>query len=136
VVRVDQDSEHGDEIELTRPPCECLAPTTMRVLGVSRGNITMILEVAILNIRPGESADFERAFAEAQAIIASMAVSTDRQRINGCALGVSRGNITMILEVANLNIRPGESADFERAFAKAQAIIASMAGCGWGRSAD
>ena len=32
----------------------------------------MILEVAILNIRPGESADFERAFAEAQAIIASM----------------------------------------------------------------
>jgi len=32
----------------------------------------MILEVAILNIRPGESADFEWAFAEAQAIIASM----------------------------------------------------------------
>ena len=32
----------------------------------------MILEVAMLNIRPGESADFERAFAEAQAIIASM----------------------------------------------------------------
>jgi heme-degrading monooxygenase HmoA len=32
----------------------------------------MILEVAILNIRPGESADFERAFAEVQAIIASM----------------------------------------------------------------
>ena len=32
----------------------------------------MILEVAILNIRPGESADFERAFAEAQTIIASM----------------------------------------------------------------
>jgi len=31
----------------------------------------MILEVAILEIRPGESADFERAFAEAQAIIAS-----------------------------------------------------------------
>jgi heme-degrading monooxygenase HmoA len=31
----------------------------------------MILEVAILNIRPGESADFEQAFAEAQAIIAS-----------------------------------------------------------------
>jgi heme-degrading monooxygenase HmoA len=30
----------------------------------------MILEVAILNIRPGDSADFERAFAEAQAIIA------------------------------------------------------------------
>jgi hypothetical protein len=33
----------------------------------------MILEVAILNIRPGESADFEHAFAEAQAIIAAMA---------------------------------------------------------------
>ncbi len=32
----------------------------------------MILEVAILNIRPGESADFERAFAEAQTIIALM----------------------------------------------------------------
>ena len=27
----------------------------------------MILDVAILNLRPGESADFERAFAEAQA---------------------------------------------------------------------
>jgi hypothetical protein len=43
----------------------------MRALGVSRGNITMILEVAILNIRPGESADFESAFAKAQAIIAA-----------------------------------------------------------------
>jgi heme-degrading monooxygenase HmoA len=43
-------------------------------------------------------------------------------------LGLSRGNITMILEVANLNIRPGESADFEHAFAEAQAIIASMPG--------
>jgi len=32
----------------------------------------MILEVAILNIRLGESADFERTLAEAQAIIASM----------------------------------------------------------------
>jgi len=32
----------------------------------------MILEVAILNIRSGQSSDFERAFAEAQAIIASM----------------------------------------------------------------
>ena len=42
----------------------------------------------------------------------------------------------MILEVANLNIRPGDSADFERAFAEAQAIIAAMAGCGCGRSAD
>jgi hypothetical protein len=53
-------------------------------LGVSRGNITMILEVANLNIRPGESADFEHAFAEAQAISAARAVSTNRQRINGC----------------------------------------------------
>jgi heme-degrading monooxygenase HmoA len=44
----------------------------MHALGISRGNINMILEVAILNIRPGEGADFERAFAEAQAIIASM----------------------------------------------------------------
>jgi hypothetical protein len=33
----------------------------------------MILEVAILNIRPGEGADFERVFAEAQAISAAMA---------------------------------------------------------------
>ena len=56
--------------------------------------------------------------------------------VNGCALGITRGNITMILEVAILNIRPGDSADFERAFAEAQAIIASMPGYGWGRSAD
>jgi hypothetical protein len=48
------------------------------------------------------------------------------------ALGVSRGNITMILEVAILNIRPGESADFGQAFAEVQAIIASMPGYGWG----
>jgi heme-degrading monooxygenase HmoA len=41
----------------------------------------------------------------------------------------------MILEVAILNIRPGESADFERTFAEAQAIIAAMPGCGWGHSA-
>jgi heme-degrading monooxygenase HmoA len=34
----------------------------------------------------------------------------------------------MILEVATLNIRPGDSADFERAFAEAQAIIASRPG--------
>ena len=44
----------------------------------------MILEAAILNIRPGDSADFERAFAEAQASIAEDTVSTNRQRINGC----------------------------------------------------
>jgi len=34
----------------------------------------------------------------------------------------------MILEIAHLNIRPGENAAFEQAFAKAQAIIASMPG--------
>lgn len=32
----------------------------------------MILEVAILNIKPGLSSDFEKAFAEAQKIISSM----------------------------------------------------------------
>jgi len=32
----------------------------------------MILEVAVLDVRPGESAAFETAFREAQAIIASM----------------------------------------------------------------
>jgi len=32
----------------------------------------MILEVAVLNIRPGQSAEFERAFEQAQAIISSM----------------------------------------------------------------
>jgi hypothetical protein len=42
----------------------------------------------------------------------------------------------MILEVVILNIRPGESADFERAFAEAQVIIASLPGYGWGRSTD
>jgi hypothetical protein len=42
----------------------------------------------------------------------------------------------MILEVATLNIRPGESAEFERTFAEAQAIIASMPPNGWGRSTD
>jgi heme-degrading monooxygenase HmoA len=44
----------------------------MHASGVSRGNITISLGVAILNIHPGESTDFERAFAEAQAISASM----------------------------------------------------------------
>ena len=34
----------------------------------------------------------------------------------------------MILEIATLQIRPGQSADFESAFRKAQAIIASMPG--------
>jgi heme-degrading monooxygenase HmoA len=32
----------------------------------------VILEVAVLNVRPGETAAFERAFGEAQGIIASM----------------------------------------------------------------
>jgi len=63
--------------------------------------------------------------------------------VNGCAANqqmlapsLIRGNITMILEVANLNMRPGGSADFERALAEARAISAAMAGSGWGRSAD
>jgi heme-degrading monooxygenase HmoA len=38
---------------------------------VSPGN-SVILEVALLNVIPGQEADFETAFAEAQAIIASM----------------------------------------------------------------
>ena len=42
----------------------------------------------------------------------------------------------MILEVALLHIRPGESADFERTFAEAQAIIASMPGYELGRSCE
>ena len=32
----------------------------------------MILEVAMLNVMPGQTAEFERAFSEAQAIISSM----------------------------------------------------------------
>ncbi len=35
----------------------------------------------------------------------------------------------MILEVATLNVRPGQEADFERAFAEARAIIAASPGC-------
>ena len=34
----------------------------------------------------------------------------------------------MILEMATLNVRPGQTAAFELAFAEAQAIIASMPG--------
>jgi heme-degrading monooxygenase HmoA len=34
----------------------------------------------------------------------------------------------MILEVAPLHVRPGQSAEFEAAFLQAQAIIASMSG--------
>ena len=50
-------------------------------LGVTR-NTEMILEVAILNVRPGQTADFESAFAIAQSIISSMPgyVSHDLQR--------------------------------------------------------
>lgn len=33
-----------------------------------------------------------------------------------------------ILEIATLNIRPGQTADFEQAFAKAQRIISGMKG--------
>ena len=42
----------------------------------------MILEVAILNVRSGLGADFEKAFSDAQRIIASMAgyISHDLQR--------------------------------------------------------
>ena len=35
----------------------------------------------------------------------------------------------MVLEVAVLNIRAGQSAEFEETFKKAQPIIASMKGC-------
>jgi heme-degrading monooxygenase HmoA len=42
----------------------------------------MIFEVAILNVRPGQGANFERAFSEAQGIISSVAgyISHDLQR--------------------------------------------------------
>jgi hypothetical protein len=43
----------------------------------------MILEVAMLNIRPGESADFERALAEAQAVKTSQ-VLIDHQAVIDC----------------------------------------------------
>ena len=48
----------------------------------------MILEVAVLDVRAGESADFERAFDEAQRIIASMP-------------GYQRHELQRCLEVAN-----------------------------------
>jgi len=35
----------------------------------------------------------------------------------------------MILEIATLDVKPGMSADFEHAFAKASLIIAGMHGC-------
>jgi heme-degrading monooxygenase HmoA len=34
----------------------------------------------------------------------------------------------MVLEIAQLQVKPGETAEFEKAFAKAQSIIASMGG--------
>jgi heme-degrading monooxygenase HmoA len=34
----------------------------------------------------------------------------------------------MILEIAQLQVKPGQTADFEAAFSKAQAIISSMSG--------
>ncbi len=43
------------------------------------------------------------------------------------ALGVTR-NTEMILEVAILNVRLGQAADFESAFVIAQSIISSMPG--------
>jgi hypothetical protein len=101
----------------------------------------MILKVAMLDIRPGDSADVERALPKrrtssrrwraadggVQRIVeADTCYAVLRERMR--ARGLSGGNITMILEVALLNIRPGESADFERAFAEAQAIITSRLG--------
>jgi hypothetical protein len=70
------------------------------------------------------------------AVAAEGRISCERFAPTTMRMRLSRENITMILEVAILNIRPGESADFERAFAEAQAIIASIPGYGWGRSAD
>jgi hypothetical protein len=100
----------------------------------------MILEVANLNLRPGESVDFERAFVEAQVIIAGDKVSTNRQRTHAVQCSPSTDACARHQQreyhhdprVATLNIRPGASADFERAFAEAQAIIAAMARYGWG----
>ena len=45
----------------------------IRILIFSTGlNDTMILELAILNVRSGQESDFERAFSKAQTIITSM----------------------------------------------------------------
>jgi hypothetical protein len=54
----------------------------------------MILAVAMLTIRPGDSADFARALAEAQAVSAGDTVSTDRQRISGCVHAASPAEIS------------------------------------------
>lgn len=49
----------------------------------------MILEVAVLDVRAGQGADFERAFAEAQAIIASMP-GYQRHELRRCLEAESR----------------------------------------------
>jgi hypothetical protein len=61
----------------------------------------MILEVAILHIRPGESADFERALAEAQVIIAGIRcqrIGNEHMRcsapVNGCSRSASTEGIS------------------------------------------
>jgi heme-degrading monooxygenase HmoA len=43
----------------------------------------MVLEVAILNLRPGSGSEFEQAFAEAQSIISSMP-GYDRHELQHC----------------------------------------------------
>ena len=49
----------------------------------------MILEVAVLDVRAGQGADFERAFAEAQAILASMP-GYERHELRRCLEAQSR----------------------------------------------
>ena len=49
----------------------------------------MVLEVAILDVRPGETQRFEAAFREAQAIIASIA-GYQRHELRRCLEGESR----------------------------------------------
>ena len=49
----------------------------------------MILEVAVLDVRAGQGADFERAFAEAQGILASMP-GYQRHELRRCLEAQSR----------------------------------------------
>ena len=49
----------------------------------------MILEVAVLDVRAGQGAEFERAFAEAQAILASMP-GYERHELRRCLEAQSR----------------------------------------------
>jgi len=49
----------------------------------------VILEVAVLDVRAGQGADFERAFAEAQAILASMP-GYQRHELRRCLEAPSR----------------------------------------------